>query len=213
MICNLPLFFPVRKCLVRGAAPHHHILLFWKLCNKSISYTRLFTVLIFTNSMVSTHLTFIFTSLDICRSSIPSSINPLVSFCYSYSQRTSFPLNWRSSLLVQISTNLAYPGSNIAFWSVSVNHIHKEHRFHTAVLHLYQFRYLQIWYMLAVLAFWSASVTNIHKQHRFHTTVLHLYYFRYLIIWHALAVLVFWSVSVTHIHKEFRFTSTVVYLY
>ena len=41
-----------------------------KFCNKLVSYTRLFTILIFTNSMVSTQLTFIFTGLDICRSGI-----------------------------------------------------------------------------------------------------------------------------------------------
>ena len=176
---------------------------------------------IFTKSIVSTQLSFIFTSSDI--TNLPCL---LVSLFYSYSQRASFPRNCRLSLLVQISTDLAYHSSISilisfcyltvvrlyqfrylriwhvlavsTFWSVSVTHIHKHHRFHLTVVHFYQFRYLRIWHTLAVQAFWSISVTHIHKEHRFHTTVLHLYWVRYLRIWHASAVLAFWFASVTH---------------
>ena len=62
----------------------------------------------------------------------PSTIRLLVGFCYSYSRTASFPLKCRSSLLPQISTDLASIAV-LAFWSISVTHIHKENRFHWTV--------------------------------------------------------------------------------
>ena len=47
-------------------------------------------------------------------------------------QTVSFPLNCRSFLPVQIPTNQTYPSST-SLGSLSVTHIHKEHRFHTTV--------------------------------------------------------------------------------
>ena len=51
-----------------------------------------------------------------------------------------------------------------------VTYFHKEHRFHTTILYLYQFRYLPICH-----AFWLVYFTHIHKEPRFHSTVVCLY--------------------------------------
>ena len=59
-----------------------------------------------------------------------SSVRLLVSFYYSNSQTASFSLECRSSLLPQISANLASGIAVLAFWLVSVTHIYKENRFH-----------------------------------------------------------------------------------
>ena len=108
----------------------------------------------------------------------PSSFRLSVSFCYSYSQTASFPLKCRSSLLPQISTNLASIAV-LAFWSVSVTHIHKENRFHSTVVQLYQFRSVRIRDIRAVLVVGSVSITFIYKKHCLCSSVVHLYQFRY----------------------------------
>ena len=173
-----------------------------------------FLLLIFTNSIVSIFNCPSF-SLDRISTNLayPSSIRLLVSFCYSYSQTASFPLKCRSSLLPQISTNLASIAL-LAFWSVSVIHIHKENRFHSTVVQLYQFRSIRIRDIWAVLVVRSAvSITFVYKRHCLCSSVVHLYQFRYPGVRRSQAVLAFWSVSVSFFHRKHHLYSTIVHVY
>ena len=85
-----------------------------------------------------------------------SSIRLFVSFCYSYSQTASFPLKCRLPLLPQIPANLASIAV-LAFWSVSVTYIHKESRFHSTVVQLYQFKSICIRDMRDIEQRWSSG--------------------------------------------------------
>ena len=172
-------------------------------------------LLIFTKSIVSTQLSFIFPSSDIYRSGITWQFSLLASFCYSYStysQTASFPFNCPSFLLDRISTNLAYPSSITLYVSFCYSYSQTA----SFLLKCRSPLLLQISTNLAsiaVLAFRSVSVTHIHKESRFHSTVVQLYHFKSISIRDIRAVLVVWLAFITFIYKKHCLGSNVVHLH
>ena len=107
--------------------------------------TNLTYIHIFLNSIVSIQLSVILLDGTSTNLAYPSSIRLLVSFCYSYySQKASFPLNYRSCLPFLISMNLGFPSSINLSVSFCYSYSQKA-SFPLNCRSFYQFRYIDIY--------------------------------------------------------------------